>query len=129
MAKSKKAVYREKLNNLKEAVLNEINTQKRESLRMSQREATGDLSGYSIHMADVGTDNYDLSFALKLVSNESELLEEIEDAIYRLEKGKYGVCETCNKKINTKRLEAIPFTKLCIDCQRSTEEKQSGKRG
>ena len=129
MAQSKKAAYRQKLEKLKDAVLGEISEQKSHSLRMSNREASGDLSGYSIHMADVGTDNYDTSFALGLVTSESELLEEIEEAIYRLEKGKFGSCEECGKKINSKRLDAIPFARLCIDCQRKKEQQNKVSRG
>ncbi len=92
-----------------------------EHLKRSQRDSSGELSGYSMHMADAGTDNFDREFALSLVSSEQEALYEIEDALKRLEHGGYGECEMCEKPIVMERLEAVPFTRLCVHCQSSVE--------
>ena len=68
-----------------------------DNLNRSQRESSGDLSSYSFHMADQGTDNFDREFALNLVSSEQDVLYEIDDALRRIDMGTYGVCEGCGK--------------------------------
>ena len=93
-----------------------------EHLKRSARDASGELSGYSLHMADAGTDNFDREFALSLVSNEQEALYEIEEALKRLEGGTFGVCEMCEKLIRRERLTAVPFARFCIQCQSSVEK-------
>lgn len=98
----------------------------RDNLNRSQRDASGDLSGYSFHMADMATDNFDREFSLDLASNEQDLLNRIEEAIRKIDEGDFGICETCNKPISIKRLKAVPYAKLCIKCKED-EEKKSGR--
>ena len=93
-----------------------------EDTQKSQREASGDISGYSIHMADVATDTYDREFSLGLASNDRKVLYEIDEAIKRVEEGNFGSCEDCNKPITKSRLKAIPYTKLCLNCQKKREK-------
>jgi DnaK suppressor protein len=95
----------------------------RETLNQSQRDAAGDLSGYSLHMADMATDNFDREFTLGLASGEQELLNRIDEALTKFKDGTYGVCEACNKKITLKRLKAVPYAKLCIKCKEAEEKK------
>jgi DnaK suppressor protein len=95
------------------------------TLNKSQRDASGDLSGYSLHMADAATDSFDLEFNLGLASNEQQLLNLIDDAIRRVDDGTYGVCESCVKPIPQKRLMAMPHARLCIKCK---EEEEKSKR-
>jgi len=94
-----------------------------EALKTSQRDATGDLSGYSFHMADVATDNYEREFSLGRASDEQDLLYAIDEALKRIEDGTYGNCPQCGKQIPKKRLAAIPHTELCIVCQSKNESK------
>ncbi len=98
-----------------------------ESLNKSQRDAAGDLSGYSLHMADVATDNFDMEFNINLASNEQQYLNLIDSALKKIDEGTYGSCEDCSKVIPQKRLLAVPFARLCIACQ-ELEEKKS-RRG
>ena len=79
-------------------------------------------------MADAGSDAYDRDFALSAVSRQSDAIYEIEEAIMRLEKGTYGLCEMCGNPIPKERLEALPFTRLDIACQ-SAEEKAGRRPG
>ena len=88
----------------------------------SQKEASGDLSGYSYHMADMASDSYDRELSLNIASEEQEIIYEIDEALKRIEEGKYGKCLSCNKRIPVKRLTAVPYAKYCIQCQ-SKEEK------
>ena len=94
-----------------------------DSLNTTQRDASGDLSGYSFHMADMATDNFDREFTLGLASNEQQLLNLIDTAIRKIDDASYGDCETCKKSISVKRLLAMPYAPLCIKCQ-ELEEKQ-----
>lgn len=94
-----------------------------DTLNTSQRDASGDLSGYSLHMADMATDNFDREFTLGLASNEQQQLNMIDVALRKIQEGTYGLCENCNKPIPQKRLLARPHASLCIKCQ-ELEEKQ-----
>ena len=94
----------------------------RDNLNRSQRDASGDLSGYSFHMADMATDNFDREFSLDLASAEQTILNRIDEALRRIDDGSYGVCENCNKSISFKRLKAVPYAKLCIKCKEDEEK-------
>ena len=93
-------------------------------LNQSQRDAAGDLSGYSFHMADMATDNFDMEFNLGLASNEQQTLNLIDAAIRKIDEGVYGICEICEKPIPQKRLMAMPHAPLCIKCQEIEEKKK-----
>lgn len=95
-----------------------------ETLKKSQREASGDLSGYTYHMADMASDVYERDFLLQLASTERELLLTIDEALRRMEEGEYGYCLNCKKKIAKTRLKAIPRTPFCRDCQEKEEKKR-----
>lgn len=122
LPKEQAAKYKRLLVELRDHLIDGVNFLANENLKRSSRDASGELSGYSLHMADAGTDNFDREFALSLVSNEQEALYEIEEALKRLEEGTYGLCEMCEKAIRKERLEAVPFAKLCIQCQSSVEK-------
>ena len=93
------------------------------NLNRSQRESSGDLSGYSYHMADVGTDNFGREMELNIASGENERIRLIEEALERIEEGIYGKCVSCDGKINVERLVAVPYARLCIECARKSEKK------
>ena len=107
----------------KESINEEINHISSDTLKQSQKDASGDISGYSLHMADVATDNYDREFSLGLAGNERELLFEIDQALVKIKDGTFGICEECGKAISQIRLKAVPQAKLCIKCQESKETK------
>lgn len=107
----------------KEEINEEINHISSDTLMQSQKEASGDISGYSYHMADVATDNYDREFSLGLASNERDILYEIDAALQKIKDGSFGLCEACEKAISKTRLKAVPYAKLCIKCQEAKEEK------
>jgi RNA polymerase-binding protein DksA len=114
--------FRANLQKLRDRVVDEINFLAGDNLNRSQRESSGDLSSYSFHMADHGTDNFDREFALNLVSSEQDALYEIDDALRRLEMGVYGACEHCGMMIGLPRLKVQPFAKMCIKCQSASEK-------
>ena len=93
------------------------------TLNKSQRDASGDLSGYSYHMADMASDDYERDFSLGRATDEQRILYSIDEAMKRVEDGTYGACLTCGKAIPKKRLKALPYTELCIECQKAKEHK------
>ncbi len=93
-----------------------------EALKKSRLDATGDLSSMPIHMADLGTDNYEQEFALGLMDSERKLLREIDSALERIEQGTYGVCIGTGKKITKARLEAQPWARYCVEYARLLEK-------
>lgn len=107
----------------KEEVLDQIKHISDDTLKKSQKDAAGDISGYTYHMADVATDTYDREFSLSLASNERKVIYEIDDAIKKIEDGTYGVCEECEKLIARTRLTALPYARLCLKCQQISEKK------
>ncbi len=87
----------------------------------SQRESSGDLSAYSIHMADLGTDASEREKDLLLASTEGKVVLQIREALKKIEDGSYGDCEECGKPIGAKRLELIPYATYCTRCQMKAE--------
>jgi DnaK suppressor protein len=85
------------------------------------KESAQELPSYSLHMADSGTDNFDRDFALSLLSSDKDAVFEIEEALKRIERKTYGVCELTGKAIPRARLEAIPWTRFTVEAQAQLE--------
>jgi RNA polymerase-binding transcription factor DksA len=85
------------------------------------KESAQEMAGYSLHMADSGTDNFDRDFALSLLSSDQDAVYEIEEALKRIEKNTYGICELTGKPIPKSRLEAIPWTRFTVQAQAQLE--------
>lgn len=83
----------------------------------------GDLSGHAMHMADVATDMYDREFNLSLAANDRSLLQRIEAALDRIEKGTYGFCLKSGKRIAEQRLRAVPYAEYCLEVQEEMDKK------
>jgi RNA polymerase-binding protein DksA len=115
--------YKKLIAKRKGEVLDNINHISADTLKQSQKDASGDISGYTYHMADVATDTYDREFSLGIASSERELIYELEDALKRIEEGTYGVCEDCKDWITKTRLKALPYARLCVKCQQKREKK------
>ena len=105
--------YCQRLLDLREQLLHQMNGLAKESAQ--------ELPGYSLHMADSGTDNFDRDFALSLLSSDQDAVYEIEEALKRIEKKTYGVCELTGKSIPKARLEAIPWTRFTVEAQAQLE--------
>ena len=85
------------------------------------KESAEELPGYSLHMADSGTDNFDRDFALSLLSSDQDAIYEIEEALKRIERNTYGICELTGKSIPKARLDAIPWTRFTVEAQAQLE--------
>lgn len=115
-------MFKEMLLRLRDRVIDEIEFLSRDNLNRSQRDSAGDLSSYSFHMADQGTDNFDREFAANLLSSEQDILYEIDEALRRIENGTYGICEKTGQPIEYERLKVIPFARYCVAAQAEMEK-------
>lgn len=109
-----KALLLEKL----EEILDNVVFMEEEALRKPRT----DLSNLPFHMADAGTDTFELENTLGLVDSERKLLLEIVDALARIENDTYGICEGNNEPIPKARLDAIPWARYCVACASLSEK-------
>jgi len=99
-----------------------VSEMEQETLKKSRLDASGDLSSMPIHMADIGTDNYEQEFSLGLMDGERKLLLEIDNALQRIENNAYGTCEATGKPIPKARLQARPWARYCVEYARMLEQ-------
>ena len=99
-------------------LVGDMSSMEREALRTS---AGTNLSTLPIHMADMGTDNYEQEFTLGLVEKERNLLKEINTALAKIQNGTFGLCEGTGKPIGRPRLEAQPWARFSIEWARKLE--------
>jgi RNA polymerase-binding protein DksA len=114
--------FRRRLLDKRAALVGDVDNLTNEALRRSRSEAAGDLSSMPIHMADIGSDNWEQEFTLGLIDNERSLLREIDEALHRIEERTYGVCLATHKPISVARLRAKPWAKYCIEYARLHEQ-------
>jgi RNA polymerase-binding protein DksA len=119
--------FKKLLLDIRSKIAGDLASLERDGLKTNQKESSGDLSGYSFHMADMATDNFDREFTLGLASNEQNLLNLIDNALHKIKEGTYGICEKTGKPISKRRLLAVPYAPLCIEAQ-ELEEKEK-RRG
>lgn len=110
----------------KEELLSELGYLETSSMSSTSKDQSGDLSSYSYHMADQGTDTMEREMAFSLASREGRYLHHLNEALERIESGTYGICRSCGKEISKTRLEAVPNATQCIDCKTVEEKKQRG---
>src|SRR5712692_5331791 len=122
MTKTELEAYRESLLALRNRHNGDVSHLTDEALRRTGGGAAGNLSNMPIHMADLGTDNFEQEFTLSLLQNEEHALEEIDAAIGRVDKGSFGRCEECDKEIPRDRLKALPYARHCLACARKLEQ-------
>lgn len=115
--------YRKLITKRKDEIKNALEHISEETLKKSQKDAAGDISGYTFHMADVATDTYDREFSLGIASNERQMLYELDDALKRIEDGSFGICEDCKNAIAKTRLKAVVHARLCLACQEKKDKK------
>ncbi|HUW84787.1 MAG TPA: TraR/DksA family transcriptional regulator [Phycisphaerae bacterium] len=105
-------------------LVGDVSGMQEEVLRKNRQAASGDLSSMPIHMADLGTDNYEQEFTLGLLASERQLLRDIDEALERIESRTYGVCLGTGKAITKTRLKAKPWARYCIEYARLLEKGQ-----
>jgi RNA polymerase-binding transcription factor DksA len=113
--------YKKILLERREKLLGNVNFMHEEALSKSGQSACGDLSNVPIHMADIGTDNYERDLTIDLIQNGEGEVRTIDIALEKIADRTFGVCEGCQKKISKTRLTALPHASHCIECQRKEE--------
>ena len=121
MKKADMQVYKDRLLALRARLRGDVSAMQDAALKKTRSEASGDLSSMPIHMADIGSDNFEQEFTLSLMQSEEVTLVAIESALERIEEAQYGKCDECQGTIPKMRLNAIPYTALCIKCAEASE--------
>ena len=103
-------------------VLGDVTALHSEATRANRQDASGDLSSMPIHMADIGTDNYEQEFTLGLIESERRILREIDQAIDRMSRGTYGLCIATGQPIGEARLKAHPWATHCYEYKLQLEK-------
>ncbi|HZE37058.1 MAG TPA: TraR/DksA family transcriptional regulator [Candidatus Eisenbacteria bacterium] len=80
-------------------------------------------------LGDQAATSYNREFLFELSNSDRRLLKEVGSALQKLEEGNFGDCERCGEAIAEKRLEALPFARYCIECQRAIEEEERTAAG
>lgn len=109
--------FRELLLEKRREILGDVGSMENEAFKSGSN-----LSNMPIHMADVGTDNFEQEFTLGLIESERQILREIQEALGRVEDGSFGLCVATGKPIGRMRLEAVPWAKYTIEYSRALEQ-------
>ena len=129
MKKADLKVYRERLVELRARLRGDVSAMADAALRKTRSEASGDLSSMPIHMADIGSDNFEQEFTLSLMQNEEGTLDLIENALERIEEGTFGSCSECGGTVPKTRLNALPYTPFCVKCAEKAQSSRFEYRG
>lgn len=126
MDKAELEYFRNLILKKKQDLLAELGYLEAASMSVTAKDQTGDLSSYSFHMADQGSETMEREIAFTLASREGRYLHHLNEALDRIESGTYGRCRSCGGDISKQRLEAVPHATQCIKCKNSEEKKQRG---
>jgi DnaK suppressor protein len=125
LTRAETADFRQMLLEKRAEILGDVSTLHNEALNKDRRDAAGDLSSMPIHMADLGSDNYELEFTLGLIEGERAILKEIDEALERIQQGVYGLCLATGRPIGKARLRAKPWAKYCYEYTLAQEQGQT----
>ncbi|MBN2511967.1 MAG: hypothetical protein JXB18_03410 [Sedimentisphaerales bacterium] len=112
--------FRELLLEKRKEILQDV-----ECMEQSIFQSGGELSSMPVHLADMGSDNFEQEFGLGLMAEEKKILVEIDMALRRIEEGTFGICEAMGVPIELTRLEAIPWTRYSLEHARQMEKGRS----
>ncbi len=115
-------VYKDRLHMLRARLRGDVTAMADAALRKSGMEGS-ENSVMPIHMAELGSDNFEQEFTLSLVETEEDTLAKIDEALDRITEGTFGKCAECSSTIPKTRLNAIPFTPVCIKCAEQLESR------
>ncbi|TDT61830.1 TraR/DksA C4-type zinc finger protein [Fonticella tunisiensis] len=117
MDKDKLQIYKARLINERNRIQRAIEGIMEHGQGFSQRDELEELSMIDNHSGDIGTEMYDKVRRFALLNNEESILEQINNALNRIESGKYGICELCGREISEERLNFLPYATTCIECE------------
>jgi DnaK suppressor protein len=114
--------FRQQLLRLRDRLQGDVSQLTEEALNKGGGEASGGISNTPLHMADLGTDNFERENTLNLVQNQEQVLDEIADALDRIAQRRFGLCEECRQPIPEPRLRALPHARHCVTCARNFQQ-------
>jgi RNA polymerase-binding transcription factor DksA len=123
MSTAEVETYRQLLLSLRQRLTGDVSHLTDEALGRGGKAGAGNLSNMPIHMADLGTDNFEQEFTLSLLEKEEQVLEEIAAALERIRQGTFGRCEECRGEVPKVRLNHLPYTRYCVECARRLEQR------
>ncbi len=127
MRKSDLKKYEKLLLEKRKTLLADLEELREDSLS-TIKDSTGELSSYTYHMADMGTDAQEREKKFHLASKSGRLVYHIDEALRRIQEGTYGKCANCGEDISVARLEAVPHARLCIECKEKEEKNKAHAR-
>jgi RNA polymerase-binding transcription factor DksA len=128
MTELQKQAYRQRLLALADRIKGGVSVLRDAALRNTGGEASGSLSNTPLHLADLGSDNFEQEIAVGLLQNEQQLLSAIAGALDRLDAGDFGRCDRCGKPIPEGRLKEVPYASRCVLCEQQVEQ-EKGSHG
>ncbi len=114
MDKKKLETFKKKLEE-RQQMLRKTVSRTEEDGRIADQDAAQDI-------ADRAASSYTKEFLFSQSNNDRQLLQMVETALQRIREGSFGECVSCGNEINPKRLEAVPWTRYCIECQEKLEK-------
>jgi DnaK suppressor protein len=127
MNKQQKEKYRQQLVAMATRLRGEDTSVGDEALRQAGSDASGNLSNTPQHLADISTDAFEQEMSASLLQNARALQAEVAAALDRVEQGTFGKCQRCGRDIGDGRLQALPYTRYCVDCAQNAQ--QDGEAG
>lgn len=124
MTKEDLEFFKDLLRKKREEVVKNLEYLKNVTLDATTREATGDHSSYSYHMADQGTDAMEREKAFLFAARDEKYLKQIDDALERIKNETYGICRVTGKLINRERLIAVPTTTISAEAKKAMEKRK-----
>lgn len=125
ISKARMEELRKLLEEKRDKLLKELDYLEGSSMKATMTESSGDLTSYSYHMADQGTDAMEREKAFLFASREGRFLYHLNKALERIEEGTYGYCEECGKPIPVERLRVVPHARLCIECKTADDRRKA----
>lgn len=123
MTKKEMEKFKKLLTEKRNVMIEEMEYIKKSDMNVTLKDATGDHSAYTFHMADQGTDNMEREKSFFYAQRDGRYLYHLDMALEKIDNGTYGKCESCGKEIDKKRLEAVPHARFCYECK--IEEKKN----
>jgi DnaK suppressor protein len=124
LSKKQLDYFRAKLLAEKNRVLEEMNELQQGNLKQSITEASGENSRYSYHLGDVASLSYGREFSMGLAERQQKYLEQIDEALQRIDDGKYGICLVTGEPIAIERLEEVPVAKYSVKGKEMLERRK-----
>ncbi|MBN1600647.1 MAG: hypothetical protein JW915_03510 [Chitinispirillaceae bacterium] len=106
--------FKDKLLTEKQRVLEEMDELQQSNLKQSISDSAGEISRYSYHLGDVASLSYGREFSMGLAERQQKYLEQVDEALQRIDDGTYGICKVTGELIDVERLEEVPVAKYSV---------------